>query len=51
MPMFLTRLKPDHVSRSNWLDRAAPALDKTAANRDDQGLSYRVGVPCGSGPV
>ena len=39
VPMLLTWREPDHVPRSNLLDRAAPALCETAASRHDQGLS------------
>ena len=45
MPMFLTRRDPDHVTRPNFLDRAAPALYQAAASRHDQSLAQRVGVP------
>src|SRR6266700_1920929 len=47
VPMFLTRLEPDHVTRPNFLDRTTPALDPAAASRHDQGLAQRVAVPCG----
>jgi hypothetical protein len=43
--VLLTRLEPDHVTRPNFLDRAAPALHQPAAGRHDQGLAQRVGVP------
>ena len=44
--MLLTRRDPDHVTRPDFLDRAAPALRPAAAGRHDQGLAQRVGVPC-----
>src|SRR5438874_12717891 len=46
VPMFLTRLEPDHVTRPNVLDRTSPALYPAAASRHDQGLAQRVAVPC-----
>ena len=45
VPMLLTRRDPDHVTRPNLLDRAAPALHPAAASRHDQSLAQRVGVP------
>src|SRR5207247_6664455 len=45
VPMLLTRRQPDHITRPNLLDRAAPALCQAAASRYDQGLAQRVGVP------
>src|SRR5205085_9098502 len=47
VPVLLARREPDHVTRPNWLDRAAPALCQAAARRHDQGLAQRVGVPRG----
>ena len=44
--MLLTRREPDHIPRTNLLDRSAPALCEAAASRHDQGLSQWVGVPC-----
>src|SRR5207249_11331296 len=40
---------PDHVARPNLLDRTAPALYQAAAGRHDQGLTERMGMPCGPG--
>src|SRR6058998_3363204 len=45
MPMPFARRAPDDVARSNHPDRAAPALDQTAARCDDQGLAKRMCVP------
>src|SRR4051812_48079378 len=45
VPVLLTRLEPDHVSRMNLLDRATVALHPAAACRDDQDLAERMGVP------
>ena len=49
MPVLLTRRKPDHITRPDFLDRPAPALHPAAARRDDQRLAQRVRVPCGPG--
>src|SRR5947209_17653671 len=49
MPVLLARLAPDDVARSNHFDRTTPALHEPAAGRDDQGLTQRMGVPCGPG--
>src|SRR6267378_5696407 len=45
MPMLLARRARDHVTRSNHLDRAAPALHEAAAGRDDERLTERMRVP------
>ena len=50
MPMLLARREPDHVAGTDFLDRAALALDPAAAGRDDQGLAQRVRVPGGPAP-
>src|SRR5437016_13300480 len=49
MPVLLARRAPDDVARSNHVDRATPGLHEPAAGRDDQGLTQRMGVPCGPG--
>lgn len=49
MPMLLTRWDSDYVTRTNLLDRAAPALYQAAASRHDQSLAQRMGVPCRPG--
>src|ERR1039457_2379919 len=49
VPMLLARREPDHVTRTNFFDRAAPALHASAASRHDQRLTQRMGVPCGAG--
>src|SRR5215212_10483880 len=46
VPVFLTRLEPDHVSRVDLFDRAALALYQAAARRDDEDLAKGMGVPC-----
>ena len=46
MPVLLVRREPDHVTRTDLLDRAAFALNPAAAGRDDQGLTERMRVPC-----
>ena len=48
MPVFLAGREPDHITRPNFLDRAAPALCQTAASGDDKSLAERVRVPCRS---
>src|SRR5581483_2832558 len=47
VPVFLAWREPDHVTRSNVLDRTTPALDPAIAGCHDQRLAQRVGVPCG----
>jgi len=42
VPVFLTRLEPDHVTWPNVLDRTTPALYPAAASRHDQVLAQRV---------
>src|SRR6266446_330318 len=49
MPMLLAWRGRDNITRSNDLDRPAPALHIAAAGSDDQGLAQRVGVPCAAG--
>src|SRR5215204_6977682 len=46
VPVFLIGLEPDHVSRVDFLDRAALALYQAAACRDDKDLAKWMGVPC-----
>ena len=48
MPVLLARREPDHVSRPDFLDRAALALRPSAARRHDQRLPQRMRVPCGA---
>src|SRR5690348_11617450 len=45
VPMLLSRREPDHVARTNFLNRTAPALCPAAAGRHDQSLAQRVRVP------
>ena len=47
MPVLLAGREPDHVTRPDLLDRAAPALNPAAASRDDESLTERMRVPCG----
>src|SRR6266705_78445 len=49
MPMLLAWRARDNITRSNDLDRPAPALHIAAAGSDDQGLAQRVGVPRAAG--
>src|SRR5215207_7903759 len=46
VPVFLIGLEPDHISRMDFLDRAALALYQAAACRDDKDLAKWMGVPC-----
>src|SRR5579859_5597977 len=41
MPMFLSRREPDHIARTNLLDRPTPALGPATASRHNQGLTQR----------
>src|SRR5512135_1989790 len=50
VPMFLPRREPDYVPRTNFFNRATPALDPARACRHNQGLAQRVGVPGGQSP-
>src|SRR5215212_2746792 len=45
VPMLLTRREPNHVARSNFLNRSAFPLGPAAACRYDQGLPQRVCMP------
>src|SRR5690349_22153057 len=44
--MLLVGSEPHHIARSDFLDRAAIALNPTETRHDDQGLAERMGVPC-----
>ena len=46
--MLLARRKPHHVTRANFLDRPALALEPSRAGSDDQGLAERMRVPRGA---
>jgi len=46
VPMFLIWRKPDDVTRSNFFDRAAPALRAAATGSNDQSLAQRMRMPC-----
>jgi hypothetical protein len=45
MPLLFTRRKPDYISRPNFLDRFAIALNPAAASRDNESLTQRMRVP------
>src|SRR5438874_13040179 len=45
VPVFLAGRKPHHVARSDFFDRAAPALNPPQAGYDDQSLAERMRVP------
>lgn len=47
MPVLFAGGKPDHISGTDFFDRSAFALSPAVAGSDDQGLTERVGVPCG----
>src|SRR3954447_2312711 len=49
MPMLFASVKPDSVTGRNLLARPALALHPSTARRDDQDLTGRMSVPCGSG--
>ena len=46
MPVHLAGQEPDHIPGLDLLDRAAFALNPTAASRDDESLTERMRVPC-----
>ena len=48
MPVLLVRREPDHIAGMNLLHRSAFALSPATAGGDDEGLTERVGMPCGS---
>src|SRR5437667_11809288 len=48
VPMLFARGKPDDVARTNFLYRTSPTLRAPAASGDNQRLTQRVRVPCGS---
>jgi hypothetical protein len=45
MPVLFAGGKPDDVARPDFLDRTALALRPAAAERDDEGLAERMGMP------
>src|SRR5215217_8512185 len=45
MPMLLPRGEPNHVPRTNRLDRTSPALCQSETSRHDQSLSQWMTVP------
>src|SRR3954462_9307203 len=45
MPVLLARREPDHVSRTDFFDRAAFPLSPAETGRHDQRLPQRVRVP------
>src|SRR5271165_7582866 len=45
MPVLLTWRKPNHITRSDFLDRSTPTLCPAATGCHHQGLSQRMGVP------
>src|SRR5271157_5509602 len=45
VPVLLAGREPDHVTRPDFLHRAAFALDAAATGRDDQRLTQRMRMP------
>ena len=45
MPVLLAGRKPNHIARPNLFDWTSPVLRPTAAGRDDERLTERMGVP------
>ena len=45
VPVFFAREKPDHVTRTDLLDRPAPALSPAESSRDDERLAEGMSVP------
>src|SRR5438477_3097616 len=48
VPVFFPRGKPDHVTRTDLLDRSAPPLSPAESSRDDERLAEGMSVPCTS---
>src|SRR5579863_1290257 len=48
MPVLLAGREPDHITGADILDRTSPTLCQAAARGDDEGLTERMRVPCGS---
>ena len=48
VPMFFPRRDPNHVTRTDFLDRSAPALRPATASRDNQRLPEWMRVPGGT---
>jgi hypothetical protein len=48
MPVLLAGEEPDYITGPDLLDRAACALNPTAASRDDESLTERMRVPSSS---
>src|SRR5258705_5813022 len=49
VPVLLAGWKPDDIAGTDFFDRSALGLRPAKAGRDDQGLTERMGVPCGAG--
>ncbi len=45
MPMLLAWLKPSHIARTNFFNRAAFALNASTAGSNNQSLTERMPVP------
>jgi len=48
VPMFLTGRNPNNVTLPDLLDGAAITLDAALAKSDDEDLTRRMCVPCGT---
>src|SRR5437667_9500643 len=48
MPVFFTRREPDYIAWPDFLDRSAFALRPPKAGHDDQRLTKRMRMPCGT---
>src|SRR5579871_3985859 len=49
MPVLLTRSEPHHITRPDFLNRSAFALDPATASGHDEDLAERMRMPCRSG--
>lgn len=48
MPVLLAGREPDHITGTDLLDRTSPTLCQAATGRDDERLTERMRVPCGT---
>src|SRR5579872_4598424 len=46
VPVLFAGRDPHHIARADFVDGTAPALNASAARRDDKGLAQRVRMPC-----
>ena len=45
MPVLLIRFEPDHITWSDFFNRASPFLNPAGARRDDERLTEGMGMP------